>query len=93
MPQTPGLLLYPFVALWEWLIGLDGIILYARHLHLFFSAAIALLLFVALRRILDDPPSAPCSQAPPSRTCRSGFTASATTPFRPPSSQLGCSSA
>jgi hypothetical protein len=54
VPQTPGVLLYPFIALWERLIGLDGIILYARHLHLFFSAAVALLLFVALRRILGD---------------------------------------
>ena len=45
---------YPFIALWESLIGLDGIVLYARHLHLFFSGAVALALFFALRRILDD---------------------------------------
>ena len=54
VPQTPGVLLYPFIELWESLIGLDGIILYARHLHLVFCGAIALALFFALRRILDD---------------------------------------
>ena len=54
MPQTPGVLLYPFIGLWEWLVGLDGIILYARHLHFFFSGAVALAVFVGLRRVLDD---------------------------------------
>lgn len=52
--QTSGLLLYPFVKLWDSLFGLDGIILYARHLHFLFSIAVALALFVSLRRILAD---------------------------------------
>jgi hypothetical protein len=52
--QTPGLLLYPFVKLWDSAVGLDGIILYARHLHLLFSLAVAFALFVSLRRILED---------------------------------------
>ena len=54
VPQTPGVILYPFIALWEWLVGLDGIVLYARHLHLLFSSAVALALFISLRRILRD---------------------------------------
>jgi hypothetical protein len=54
--QTPGLLLYPFLKVWDSLLGLDGIILYARHLHFLFSAAVALALLVSLRRILGDRP-------------------------------------
>ena len=52
--QTPGVLLFPFVKLWESVVGLDGMILYARHLHFLFSAAVAFALFVSLRRILGD---------------------------------------
>ncbi len=56
VPQTPAVLLYPFVQLWQSLIGLDGIILYARHLHLLFSGTVSLALFLSLRRILGDRP-------------------------------------
>ena len=56
VPQTPALLLYPFVKLWQSLIGLEGIVLYARHLHLLFSGTVALALFLSLRRILGDRP-------------------------------------
>lgn len=52
--QAPGVLLYPFVTFWNSVVGLDGIILYARHLHFLFSAAVAFALFVSLRRILGD---------------------------------------
>ncbi len=52
--QTPALLLYPFVALWNWLVGLEGIVLYARHLHFLFTAGVAATVFVSLRRLLDD---------------------------------------
>ena len=54
VPQTPSVLLYPFMALWKSIVGLDGLVLYARHLHLFFSATIAFALFISLRRILAD---------------------------------------
>ena len=52
--QTPGLLLYPFLQVWHSLVGVEGIVLYARHLHLLFSAALALALFVSLRRMLEE---------------------------------------
>ena len=45
---------YPFVALWHWLVGLEGIVLYARHLHFLFTAGVAAAVFVSLRRLLDD---------------------------------------
>lgn len=53
--QTPAVLLYPVVALWHWLVGVDGIVLYARHLHFLFTVGIAGAVFVALRRLLGDP--------------------------------------
>jgi hypothetical protein len=55
--QTPALLLVPFVALWHWLVGVDGIVLYARHLHYLFTAGVAAAVFVSLRRLLGDAPS------------------------------------
>ena len=54
VPQATGVLLYPFFAVWESIVGRDGIVLYARHLHLFFSIAVSVALFVALRGILQD---------------------------------------
>ena len=55
--QTPALLLVPFVALWHWVVGVDGIVLYARHLHFLFTLGVAAAVFVSLRRILRDPAS------------------------------------
>jgi hypothetical protein len=52
--QTPAVLLYPFVALWHWLVGLDGLVLYARHLHFLFTVGVAIAVFASLRRLLDD---------------------------------------
>ncbi len=62
--QTPAVLLYPFVALWHWLVGLEGIVLYARHLHFLFTVGVAVAVFVPLRRVLDDSfSSAVCATA------------------------------
>jgi len=52
--QTPGVLLYPFVALWHWLVGVDGIVLYARHLHFLLTVGLAAAVFLPLRRLLGD---------------------------------------
>ena len=56
VPQTPGLLLYPFLKLWDSLVGLDGVMLYARHLHLLFFAGVALALFVVAATHPRRPP-------------------------------------
>lgn len=52
--QTPGILLYPFIRAYVELFGLDGIVLYARHLHFIFSGAIAAAMFTGLRATLSD---------------------------------------
>ena len=52
--QTPGIILYPFVKVYVALFGLDGIVLFARHLHLLFSAVIAAAIFVGLRPVFSD---------------------------------------
>lgn len=52
--QTPAVLLFPFVALWHWLVGIEGLVLYARHLHFLFTAGVAASVLVSLRRLLDD---------------------------------------
>ena len=52
--QTPVVLLYPFVGLWHWLVGIDGLILYARHLHLLFTLVVGFAVFASLKRLLDD---------------------------------------
>lgn len=52
--QTPGVLLYPLYALWHAIAGSDGIVLYARHLHFLFTAGVAALLFLSLRRLRFD---------------------------------------
>jgi len=51
---TPGILLLPFVKAYYAVAGLDGLILYMRHLHLLFSIAVSSALFVSLRRHLRD---------------------------------------
>lgn len=52
--QTSGLLLYPFFKIYISVFGFDGIVLFARHLHLLFSAAIAAAIFAALRPVWAD---------------------------------------
>lgn len=51
---TPGLLLFPFVKAYDAVAGLDGLMLYMRHLHLLFCIAVSLALFFSLRRCLRD---------------------------------------
>ena len=52
------------MALWHWLVGLEGIVLYARHLHFLFTVGVAVAVFVPLRRVLDDSfSSAVCATA------------------------------
>lgn len=52
--QTPGVVLYPFVKVYVALFGLDGIVLFARHLHLLFSVAVAAAVFLGLRPVTSD---------------------------------------
>lgn len=62
--QTPAVLLYPFVGIWHWLLGVDGLILYARHLHFLFTLGVGFAVFTSLRRLLDDwASSAVCAAA------------------------------
>ena len=90
--QTPGIILYPFVKVYVALFGLDGIVLFARHLHLLFSAVIAAAIFVGLRPVSRTLSSGHCLPVLLSPSFRSGFTASATTHSAVASSPRGCSS-
>jgi hypothetical protein len=49
--QGPGLLLYPFVWAYYHLRGLDGLILFGRHLYFLFMLGVSATLFVALRAL------------------------------------------
>ncbi len=50
--QQAGLLLAPFVWLWRELVGVDGVVLYVRHLQFLFSLLVAAAVFVGLRSVV-----------------------------------------
>ncbi len=50
--QQAGLLVTPFVWVWRELVGVDGVVLYVRHLQLVFSLLVAAAVFVGLRNVL-----------------------------------------
>jgi hypothetical protein len=50
--QQAGLLVSPFVWVWRELVGVDGVVLYVRHLQLLFSLLVAASVFVGLRGVL-----------------------------------------
>ncbi len=50
----PALLLYPFVLLYHRLFGLDGLVLFMRHLHFAFCLGVAFALYSALRIYVRD---------------------------------------
>lgn len=56
--QQAGLLVTPFVWVWRELVGVDGVVLYVRHLQLLFSLLVAGAVFAGLRSVLRSGPSA-----------------------------------
>lgn len=50
--QQAGLLISPFVWVWSELVGVDGVVLYVRHLQFLFSLLVAAAVFVGLRSVL-----------------------------------------
>ena len=50
--QQPALLVSPFVWVWRELVGVDGVVLYVRHLQFLFSLLVAAAVFVGLRSVL-----------------------------------------
>lgn len=50
--QQAGLLVTPFVWVWRELVGVDGVVLYVRHLQLLFSLLVSAAVFVGLRSVL-----------------------------------------
>ena len=52
MAQQAGLLVLPFVWAWNGLVGVDGVVLFVRHLHFLFSLLVAAAVFVSLRGVL-----------------------------------------
>ena len=73
--QQAGLLVSPFVWVWRELVGVDGVVLYVRHLQFLFSLLVAAAVFVGLRSVLRSA-RRPCSHRwRQSRSCRSTSTA------------------
>jgi hypothetical protein len=56
--QQSGLLVSPFVWVWREIVGVDGVVLFVRHLHFLFSLLVAGAVFVGLRRVLRNAPAA-----------------------------------
>jgi hypothetical protein len=52
--QQSGLLVTPLVWIWSELVGVDGVVLYVRHLELLFSLLVAAAVFVGLRSVLRN---------------------------------------
>jgi hypothetical protein len=50
--QQGGLLVTPFVWAWRELVGVDGVVLYVRHLQFVLSLLVAAAVFVGLRNVL-----------------------------------------
>ena len=50
--QTAALFSYPFVKVYVWLRGATGIVLFMRHLYLLWSALVAAVAFMGLRRVV-----------------------------------------
>jgi hypothetical protein len=50
-----GLVAYPFVAAYYHLVGLDGIVLFLRHVYLLFAISVATALFFSLRMFVRIP--------------------------------------
>jgi len=56
--QQAGLLVTPLVRVWAELVGVDGVVLYVRHLQFVFSLLVAGAVFVGLRSVLRSTPAA-----------------------------------
>ena len=54
MAQQAGLLVSPFVWVWRELVGVDGVVLFVRHLQFLFSVLVAAAVFVGLRGVLRN---------------------------------------
>ena len=54
MAQQAGLLVLPFVWVWKELVGVDGVVLFVRHLQFLFSLVVAGAVFVSLRGVLRN---------------------------------------
>ena len=54
MAQQAGLLVSPFVWVWRELVGVDGVVLFVRHLQFLFSLLVAAAVFVGLRGVLRN---------------------------------------
>ena len=52
--QQAGLLVFPFVWVWRELVGVDGVVLFVRHLQLLFSLLVAAAVFIGLRDVLRN---------------------------------------
>ena len=52
--QQAALLVSPFVWVWRELVGVDGVVLYVRHLQFLFSLLVATAVFVGLRSVLQS---------------------------------------
>lgn len=52
--QQAGLLVTPFVWIWREVVGVDGVVLYVRHLQLLFSLLVAAAVYLGLRTVLRD---------------------------------------
>jgi hypothetical protein len=50
--QQAGLLVFPFVWIWRELFGVDGVVLFVRHLQFLLSLLVGGAIFVSLRRVL-----------------------------------------
>jgi len=55
--QQAGLLVTPFVWIWRELVGVDGVVLYVRHLQLLFSLLVGTAVFLGLRDVLRNAPA------------------------------------
>lgn len=55
--QQAGLLVTPLVWVWRELVGVDGVVLYVRHLQLLFSLLVGAAVFVGLRGVLRNAPA------------------------------------
>jgi hypothetical protein len=52
--EGAGLLALPFIALYHQVVGLDGIILFSRHLYFVFALSVTLAVFLSLRTLLNS---------------------------------------
>ena len=56
--QQAALLVFPFVWIWRELFGIDGVVLFVRHLQFLLSLLVGGAVYVSLRRVLKSGPAA-----------------------------------